>query len=92
MRRPFIAYTRCTTEFPRTYLTYRQRIVPPYRTCDRARVIRLWRWGLVLGVYRHELADEDDALLYALGGRRTTLLTTDGTLRPEFRREPTSDV
>lgn len=92
MRRPFLAFTRCQHGWPHTYVTYRQEVEPPYRRCDRARVLRLLRWGLVLGRWDSAADSEHEALTAALGAHETALLDDDGNLLPQYRRRAPVDV
>lgn len=87
VRRPFIASTRCLRGWPVTYLTYRQETEHPFRRCDRARVLRVLWWGLVVGRWDSRAVNETAALTAALGARQTELLGADGTLLPRYRRK-----
>jgi hypothetical protein len=88
----FLAMTRCQRGWPRKYVTYHQEIVPPYRRAEHARVLRLLRWGLVVGRWDSAAVDEDQALTDALGARETVLLDDEGALLPQYRRAASTDV
>lgn len=92
MRRPFLALTGCQPGWPLTYLTYHQEIEAPYRRCNRARVIRLGRWGVVVGRWDSRAEDEHQALTDALGARETALLDDNGNLLPQYRRKAPADA
>lgn len=77
--------TRCLPGFPLYYRTYHQETEPPYRRCERAHVLRLFRRGLVVGRWHATAANEAEAITAALGGRLVSCME-DGTLAPQFQR------
>lgn len=62
--------TVCFRTWPRHWVTYYQELRPPYRRCERAHVIRIATFGLVLVPrWTTRALSEDDALMYGLGAR-----------------------
>lgn len=85
----FIKRTKCLPGWPVVYRTYHQETEPPYRHAARCVVVRLWRVGLVLGIWTGAHHDEDAAHAAALGARPVAVLDDEGDLLQRFRRRDT---
>jgi len=81
-----ITTTRCGRTWPRRYRTYHQETAPPYRRADPVTVYRIGSVGLVVGRWTSQAQDEHQALTDALGARPAVVLSSDGRLLPNYRR------
>lgn len=86
---PLITITRCQRSWPLCYSTYYQETEPPFRRADPAVVYRVGTRGLVVGRWTSRAPDERQALTDALGARPAALLTSDGQLLSNYRRNST---
>jgi hypothetical protein len=64
-----IRLTRCGAGWPRRYSTYHQELTPPYRRAEPVTVVRLGRWGLVLGRWTSRADTYEQAAAQAFGVR-----------------------
>ena len=85
-RMPLITTTRCQRTWPRRYRTYYQETVPPYRRAEPATVYRLGTLGVVVGRWTSQADDEHQALTDALSARPAAVLSSQGNLLPNYRR------
>jgi hypothetical protein len=67
-----IRLTRCGASWPRRYSTYHQELKSPYRRAEPVTVLRLGRWGLVLGRWTSRAHSYEQAAAQAFGVREVT--------------------
>jgi hypothetical protein len=81
-----VTTTRCRRDWPRRYRTYHQETEPPYRRAETVTVYRLGTLGLVVGRWTSRAKDEHQALTDALSARPASVLSSEGHLLPNYRR------
>lgn len=77
-----IGLERGTPLFHRAPIT---EIEHPFRVSSTF-IVRIWKWGLLFGIWHEGFADEAEALMFALGAEETSLFTEDGHLDPMYGR------
>jgi hypothetical protein len=83
---PLITLTRCRRDWPRRYRSYYQETEPPYRRAEPATVYRLGTLGVVVGRWTSQADGEYQALTDALSARPAAVLSSQGHLLPNYRR------
>jgi hypothetical protein len=64
-----IRLTRCGAGWPRRYSTYHQELKEPYRRAEPVTVVRVGRWGLVVGRWTSRAKSYEQAVTQAFGVR-----------------------